>query len=127
MPLSHLHQTPSYVSSLASILLERLIRIRKRQRITLVWNNTHQLPVVYRRQYNFLVCAYKVLYETVSQYLEQRIVAYRPTVSLRSDKRCLEKAATTLSNSLPLNIRKCKSLDAFKKMKTNVFTLAFLS
>ena len=41
---------------------------------------------------------------------------------------CFRKAAATLWNNLPVTIRKCKTLDTFKKkIKTNIFISAFPS
>ena len=44
------------------------------------------------------------------------------------NNRYFGKAAATLWNNFPVNIRKCKTLDAFKKkVKTNLFISAFLA
>jgi len=84
--------------------------------------------------YNF-----KALQGTAPQYLEELVIPYQPTRSLRSESgaflavptygnRCFRKAAATLWNNLPVTIRKCKTIDTFKKkIKTNLFVSAFPS
>ena len=138
---------------LPSTLLTRLQRIqnsaarlvtrtRKRDHVTPILNSLHWLPVIYRSQYKILTYAYKSLHGTAPQYLEELVVAYQPTRSLRSESetlltvprtrgvthgnRCFRKAAATLWNKLPKNIRKCPTLNTFKKkVKTNLFMSAF--
>ena len=42
--------------------------------------------------------------------------------------RCFRKASATLWNNLPVTIRKCKTLDIFKKkIKTNLFVSALFA
>jgi len=77
---------------------------------------------------------FKALQGTALQYLEELVVPYQLTRSLRSESgaflavpttrgvtygnRCFRKDAVTLWNNV--NIRKCKTLDTFKKkIKTN--------
>jgi exonuclease III len=138
---------------LPSTLLTRLQRIqnsaarlvtrtRKRDHVTPVLNSLHWLPVIYRSQYKILTYAYKSLHGTAPQYLEELVVAYQPTRSLRSESetlltvprtrgvtygnRCIRKAAAILWNKLPKNMRKCQTLNTFKKkVKTNLFISAF--
>jgi hypothetical protein len=119
-------------------------RTRKRQHITPVLNSLHWLPVIYRSKYKILVYAYKTLNGTAPRYLEELVVPYQPTRSLRSESeslitvpkmqgvtygnRCFGKAAATLWNNLPLTIRKCNTLSTFKKkVKTNLFLAAYSS
>jgi len=114
----------------------------KREHITPVLNSLHWLPVIYRSQ--ILMYTFKALQGIVSQYLEELVVPYQPTMSLQSESetflavpttrgvthgnRCFRKAAATLWNNLPITIRKCKTLDTFKKkIKTNLFVSAFSS
>ena len=87
---------------------------------------------------------FKALKETAPQYLEDLVVPYQPTRSLRSeseaflaipttrgvtyDNRCFRKAAASIWNNLPVTIRKCKTIDTFKKkIKTILFLSAFPS
>ena len=67
--------------------------------------------------------------------------AYHPTISLRSESGSLltlpqtcgvmysntffRNAASTLWDILPVNIKQYRTLDAFKKVKTNLFVSAF--
>jgi len=111
-------------------------RTHKREHITPVLNSLHWLPVIFRSQYKILMYTFKALQGTAPQYLEELVVPYQPTMSLRSEpgaflavpttrgvtygNRCFRKAAATLWNNLPVIIRKCK-------IKTNLFVSAFPS
>ena len=114
----------------------------KQKHMTPVLNILHLLPVKYRSKYKILVYAYKTLNGTALCYLEELVVPYQPTRSLRSEsdllitvpkmpgmsycKRCFGKAAATLWNNLPLTIRKSKTFSTFKKVKPNLFLTAYL-
>ena len=117
-------------------------RTHKREHITPVLNPLYWLPVIYRSQYKILMYTFKALQETAPQYLKELVVTYQLTRSLRSGvflavpktrgvaygNRCFRKAAATLWNNLPVTIRKCKTLDTFKKkIKTNLFVSPFPS
>ena len=110
-------------------------RTHKREHITPVLNSLHWLPIIYRSQYKICMYIFKALHGTAPQYLEELVVQYQQTRSLRSESgaflavsttrgvtygnRCFRKAAATLWNNLPVTIKKCKSLDTFKtKIKT---------
>ena len=107
----------------------------KREHITPILNSLHWLPVIYRSQYKILMYTFKALQGTVPQYLEELVVLYQPTMSLRSETGaflagniCFRKAAATLWNNLLVTIIKCKTLDISKKeIKTNLFVSAFPS
>ena len=115
-------------------------RTHKREHITPVLNSLDWLPVIYKSQYKILMYTFKALQGTAPQYF----VPYQPTRCLRSEfgsflavpttrgvtygNRCFRKAAATLWNNLPVTIRKCNTLDTFKKkIKTNIFVSAFPS
>ena len=82
-------------------------------------------------KYKILVYVYKTLNGTASWYLEELVVPYQPTRSLRSESeslitvakmqgvtygnRSFGKAPATLWNSLPLTIRKYRTFSGFKK------------
>ena len=99
-------------------------------------NSLHWLPVIYRSQYKILIYAYKSLHGTATQYLEELVVAHQPrsrrsesetllavprTRGVTYDNGCFGKAAATLWNKLPKNIKKCPTLNTFKKkVKTNL-------
>ena len=104
-------------------------------------NSLHWLPVLYWSQYKFLVYAYKALHATAGQYLKEIVVAYHLKRFLRSGSEALltitqtcgvmygnrcSGAAANLWNNLSVNIRKFKTLVAFKQMMTNLFISAFL-
>ena len=57
----------------------------KRERITLVLNSLHWLPVIYRSQYKILVYTFKALQGNAPQYLEELVIPYQPTRSLWSE------------------------------------------
>ena len=100
-----------------------VIHTHKREHITPVLNSLHWLPVIYWSQYKILMYTFKALQGTAPQYLEELVVQYQPTRSLRSvswaflavpttrgvtyGNRCFRKAAATLCNNLPLTTRKC--------------------
>jgi len=118
-------------------------RTHKREHITPVLNFLHWLPVIYRSQYKILMYTFKALQRTAPQYLEELVIPYQLTRSLRSESgeflavpttpgvtygnRCFRKAAAaTLWNNLPVTIRKCKNLDTLKKkIETNLFCFSF--
>ena len=91
-----------------------------------------------------LVYTFKALQRTDLQYLKKPVVLYRPTRSLRSESgaflavpttrgvrygnRCFRKAAVALWNNFSVTIRRCKTLDTFKKkIKTNLLFQLFLA
>ena len=104
---------------------------RKRQHITPVFNSLTWIPVIFRSKYSILVYAYKPPNGTALRYLEELVLPYQLTRSLRSDSeslitvpkmqgvtygnRCFGKAAVTLWNNLPLTIRKCNTLSGFNQ------------
>ena len=87
---------------------------------------------------------FNALQGTAPQYLEELVVLYQPTMSLRSESgaflavpttrgvaysnRCFIKAAATLWNNLPVTISSTRPLIASKGRKiNNLFVLAFPS
>ena len=119
-------------------------RTHKREQITPVLNSLNWLEFIYRSQYKIFVYTFKALQGTAPQCLTELTVPYQPTGFLRSESgvflavlttrgvtygnRCFRKVAATLWNNLPVTIRKCKTLDTFKKkIKTNLFVSAFPS
>jgi len=102
-------------------------RTHKREHITPVLNSLHWLPVIYRSQYKIVMYTFKALQGTARQYLEELVVPYPPTRSIRSESgaflvvpttrrmtygnRYFRKAAVTLWSNLPVTIRKCKTID----------------
>ena len=121
----------------------RLItKTKKHEHITPVLNSLHWLPVPYRVQYKVLLYAYKIRHELAPVYMNELINEYHPPRSLRSDSANLltiprtrtkcyggkrfDMCASTLWNSLPVDIRHINTLAAFKKaLKTHLFRNAF--
>ena len=121
----------------------RLIsRTKKHQHITLIPVSLHWIPVHYRCQYKLLMYVFKSLHGSAPIYLHQLVSVYQPTCSLRSEncalikpprirtktygERRFDKAASTLWNILPGQMRNEQSLSCFKKnVKTHFFRLAY--
>ena len=114
-------------------------RTRKHDHITPVLKELHWLPVRYRIDYKILLLTYKALNDEGPEYLRELLI---PSKGLRSRERLelqkpatklvnygdrsFSKAAPVLWNSLPVELRKSKSTNTFKKnLKTHLFTLAF--
>ena len=121
----------------------RLItRTRKSDHITPVLMCLHWLPVEFRSQYKLLLYVYKALNDLAPLYLKELVTPYKPARSLRSEsafllqvpgtrtktygERRFDKAAATLWNALPTNLRVAKSIDIFKQgLKTHLYRQAF--
>ena len=136
----------SLIYNLPAYQIERVQRIqntaariltltKKYDRISPILISLHWLPVEQRIKFKILTLTYKCLHNLAPKYLEELIKPYEPVRNLRSsDKLLLEvpktrlktfgdrsfsKAAPTLWNSLPLDIRSSDSLDSFKtQLKT---------
>ena len=110
----------------------RLItRKRKHDHITPTLKSLHWLPVHLRCQYKILMLTFKALQQTAPSYLQELIVRYTPSRSLRSESasllavptartemygnRCLDKSASTLWNRLPEELRKTLTVNTFRK------------
>jgi len=98
----------------------------------------HWLPVCYATQYKLLLYVFKALNGLVPVYLKDHVTVYEPARTLRFEnamlvvqpkvptktygERRFDKAASTLWNSLPSNIRHEQFIEAFKKrLKTLLF------
>ena len=98
----------------------------------------HWLPVCYLAQYKLLLYVFNALNGLAPVYLKDHVTVYEPARTLRSEntmlvvqpkvrtktygERRFDKAASTLWNSLPNNIRHAQSIEAFKKqLKTLLF------
>jgi hypothetical protein len=106
---------------------------------TLDWLHIH-----YRVQYKVLLYVFKALKQEAPLYLEELVNIYKPTRSLWSEsnttlvtpivrtksygERRFDKAAASLWNGLPSELRNVQSANVFKeKLKTHFFRQAFLS
>ena len=116
----------------------RLItRKRKADHITPTLISLHWLPITYRIQYKLLLLIFKCLLRVAPSYLTYLIHLYKPTCALRSSSKHLLIEPTPqrkygarafaicgpqLWNSLPLPIRQCQTISAFKTvLKTYLF------
>ena len=109
-------------------------------------NKLHWLPISSRIKFKILLFVYKSLNNLAPKYLSSLISYYQPPSSLRSANQLLLKipnineikptpsfgnrtfslSGPTLWNGLPYNLRKCITLDNFKKqLKTYLFTEYF--
>ena len=123
----------------------RLItRTKKYDHITPVLKELHWLPIDQRIKFKLLVLAYRAQNGEAPKYMAELVVPYVPSRSnLRSkDKllldagtrtnlkkfgdRSFKKAAATLWNSLPIDLRMAKTVNQFKsQLKTHLFKESF--
>ncbi len=108
-----------------------------------VLKKLHWLPITSRVEYKLLVLTFKVLNGTGPGYLAELLERYVPLRETRSamdtfllkvprtelvtgGDRAFQKAAPTLWNSLPYQLRSMNSLTSFKKhLKTHLFKIAY--
>ena len=118
-----------------------LTRTKKFDHITPVLSKLHWLPIHQRITFKILVLTWKALNGTAPEYLRDLLPLYTPSRSLRSSDKCLlttprtstvhgDRAfaafAPNMWNSLPFELRDCKSIDCFKKeLKTHLFKHAY--
>jgi len=110
--------------------------------ITPLLIDLHWLPISKRIVYKILLITFKALHGKAPQYIRDLLEPLNHSRSLRSNNqlllkcpktnmvkygdRCYCKAAPTLWNSLPLNVRSCVTVDTFKsKLKTVLFNEAY--
>ena len=111
---------------------------RKYEHITPVLKDLHWLPVQQRINFKILLYTFKALNGMASVYISDMLPVYSQPQPLRSEdnyllhvpkhrlegfgKRSFSKAAPTLWNPLPLELKLSPSVDAFKKgLKTYLF------
>ena len=115
--------------------------ISKYDHITPTLVDLHWLPVQQRIQFKVLLMAFKALHDEAPQYISDLIETHNPKRALRScDKnllivprsrtrygdRAFSKAAPSLWNVLPQNIKSAKTVAEFKKLlKTHLFREAY--
>ena len=114
----------------------------KRNHVTPLLLELHWLPVKYRIQYKIATFAFRRFENTLPPYLSSLLNIYQPSRSLRSSsekllsvpkvrsktfgQRSFQYQAPLIWNSLPTEIRDCKSLPSFKNhLKTYLFQKAF--
>ena len=114
-----------------------ITRTPKRDHITPVLRKLHWLPVEKRLLYKVLLYTYKALHGLSPSYVCDLIVPYKPTRSLRSEKksmlhvpktrtvgygdRSFSKSSPVLWNELPETIKCSGSIEIFKRrLKTHL-------
>ena len=115
-------------------------RSKKHEHITPVLRNLHWLPVHKRISFKILLMTFKTLNGQSPVYISELISRYQPTRTLRScscnylsltkcstnsrGDRSFSVASAKLWNSLPLQLRNCKSVSTFKsQLKPYLFNL----
>ena len=118
------------------------VKKKKHGHVTPILKSLHWLPVSFRIKFKVLLITHKCLQGKAPQYLSSRLEKYVPGRSLRSSDlhllvvprtvqktygdRAFSVIAPRLWNGLPLDIRICDEVDAFKsKLKTFLFRKAF--
>jgi hypothetical protein len=119
-----------------------LTRTKKYDHITHVLKSLHWLPVARRIEFKINLITYKCLNDQAPEYLCELISVYNPPRSLRSTDqnllsvpttrlksygdRAFSKAAPTLWNKLPEDVKRATSLGDFKqKLKCHLFKLSY--
>ena len=119
-----------------------LCGVRKCEHITPALILLHWLPIRQRIVFKIVVLTFKCLHGTAPKYLYDMLHTYTAGRSLRSSndefilviprvrtkfgERAFSYNAPKLWNSLPYELRSCKSLNTFKvRLKTHLFKIAF--
>lgn len=121
----------------------RLVSLTKKQEhITPILFNLHWLPIEQRIEFKIILLTFKILNGKAPSYLSNLISCYVPSRPLRSSssnllsiqsnklkaygKRAFSFASPHLWNSLPAEMRTCKTFSNFKSnLKTFLFKKAF--
>ena len=116
---------------------------RKHEHISPILRSLHWLPIPERIDFKLLLLTFKSLNDVPPPYMEELLVRYRSTRTLRSadkgllvqttkynlktyDYRAFSHATAKIWNSIPVSKRTCCELGAFKsKIKTLLFKRAF--
>ena len=119
-----------------------ITKTKKFDHISDVLCKLHWLPVQQRIVYKLLLLTFRALNQLAPSYISDLLTPYQPTRNLRSGSQLLLNvkpanmksfghrafihSAPNLWNELPINIRKCKSIDSFKReLKTHLFKKAY--
>jgi hypothetical protein len=111
---------------------------KSHEHITPVLKELHWLPVESRITFKVLLLVYKAIHTQIPSYIHELLKEYIPPRTLRSSdhgklivphtrtkrygERAFSYAAPKLWNNLPINIRKCQSIQSFKtNLKTYLF------
>ena len=118
-------------------------KVKKFEHITPTLTKLHWLPIPQRIVYKLTLLTFKALHGLAPQYLTELLERYSPTRNLRSmdldllvipktrlksyGDRAFLKAAPTLWNNLPLNIRRINDVVSFKSaLNTHLYRDAYL-
>ena len=110
--------------------------------ITPVLKSLHWLPILKRIEYKILLLVYKSVHHLAPSYLQELIIPYVPSRTLRSgdqhlltvpyttsamiQSRAFSMAGPRFWNSLPYDIRTVPCIELFKsKLKTHLFKVTF--
>ena len=119
-----------------------ILHVKKREHITPTLVKLHWLPVTHRITFKVLLLTFKAMNRMAPQYICDLLVPYQPSRTLRSADNhllCVPRsrlatygdhafsiAAPKLWNSLPVHLRNCENLAAFKsQLKTYLFKDAY--
>ena len=119
-----------------------VVRKKKSDHVTPILTSLHWLPVQFRIEYKLNLLTFKCLNGLAPEYLATKLRYYKPSRLLRSvdqsllvepranqktyGDRSFSVAAPRLWNRLPLDLRQCTCVHAFKKnLKTVLFRRAF--
>ena len=139
LPANHLAKMQRLQNACARVIT----KTGRRSHITPVLKELHWLPVHRRIQYKILSHTCCAIHHQPPVYLSDLLSVYRPTRSLRSEStilltmprtrtvtygdRTFTKAAATLWNSLPVNIRNSESCIKFQRqLKTFLFQQQYI-
>jgi len=134
LPASSISRLQRVQNSLARVVCPS---VKRRDHITPVLKNLHWLPVSLRIEYKIALLTFKNLTYKEPLYLSHLLTPYAPSRNLRSSdknlltiprvkssfgRRAFSFSAPTVWNSLPLSLRTCDSISAFRsKLKTHFF------
>jgi hypothetical protein len=137
VPQSIISRYQKILNTAARIILQK----RKHERATPLLYSLHWLPVQQRITFKIALMTYKILANKAPLYLMEIIEKKSSTRALRSSQknllevnasstsaggRSFSRAAATVWNDLPEEVKNCPSVDAFKsKLKTYLFSITF--
>lgn len=138
IPACHLQKLQLVQNTAARIIT----RTPKTAHMTPVLQSLHWLPIEQRIIYKVVLLTFKALHHMSPNYIEDMLVPYTPSRTLRSSHmgllvipstrtktygtRAFSVAAPTLWNALPSELKLCQSLPAFKTLlKTHLFREAY--
>ena len=135
LPLQQINRLQSLQNSAARLLT----LTKKTSHITPILRTLHWLPVQKRIQFKILMLVYRAIHHLAPKYMQDSLIMYRPTRSLRSSNslflqvprtvhswgdNAFSHMGPTLWNRLPISLRNAPTLQTFKQhLKTYLFDL----